>query len=68
MDSMAKVSHASFFTLMSVLRSNLCFRELILPQAQSPYSLDDIIDELEIPLLFVAPLEKLLADPSLLAR
>ena len=43
-------------------------RELILPQAQSPYSLDDIIDELGIPLLFVVPLEKLLADPSLLPR
>lgn len=43
-------------------------RELILPHAQSPYNLGDIIDELNIPLSFVAPLEKLLAKPSLLSH
>lgn len=39
-----------------------------MPHAQSPYSLDDITEELNIPLLFVPALERPLAQPSLLSQ
>ena len=43
-------------------------RELLLPQAQSPDSIEDILDKTGVPLIFVEPLEKLLAEPPLLEQ